>query len=248
MADHDHHEHDHGRAHGADHEQDGLEDLDDLVRRGDPDRWLASRLIADPVARADVIALLAFDLELARAPRRASNALIGEIRLTWWREALDEIFGDGPVRRHPTALALADVVRRHGVARADLEGMIDARYVELDKRLLDAAELLAWADRSGAAVARLSARVLDPQAPTEAIAAGGAAWSLAQAGRIGLAEPEAAQQASRRALVAHRKAARASPATFPAAAHAALAGRPPGEGSALARQARLLWATLRGKI
>ena len=37
-----------------------------------------------------VVAIYAFDHELARAPKVASNALLGEIRLTWWREVLDE--------------------------------------------------------------------------------------------------------------------------------------------------------------
>ena len=78
------------------------------MRRVDPDRWLSSRFIADPSARADVIALYAYDHELARAPRVASNPLLGEIRLTWWREALDEIYGENrPVRAHPGAQALA---------------------------------------------------------------------------------------------------------------------------------------------
>jgi len=38
-----------------------LDDIDALVRRVDPDRWLASRFIADAQARADVIALYAFN-------------------------------------------------------------------------------------------------------------------------------------------------------------------------------------------
>jgi phytoene synthase len=41
-------------------------DLDALVRRMDPDRWLASRFIADRQARADVVALYAFNYQLAR--------------------------------------------------------------------------------------------------------------------------------------------------------------------------------------
>src|SRR6516165_2835983 len=88
------------------------EDLDALVQRVDPDRWLSSRFVADPVERADVVAIYAYDHELARAPRVASNSLLGEIRLTWWREALDEIFEGRPVRRHPTAQALAAAVGR----------------------------------------------------------------------------------------------------------------------------------------
>src|SRR3954470_7794356 len=88
------------------------EDLDGLIRRVDPDRWLSSRFIGEPGARADVIALYAFDHELARAPKVASNALLGEMRLTWWREALEEIFENRPVRQHPAAQALAGVVAR----------------------------------------------------------------------------------------------------------------------------------------
>src|ERR1700761_6769468 len=77
-------------------------DLDALIRRVDPDRWLSSRFIADPAVRAEVVAVYAFDNELARAPRVASSALLGEMRLTWWREALEEIYEGRPVRQHPT--------------------------------------------------------------------------------------------------------------------------------------------------
>ena len=44
-----------------------LDDLDASVRRNKPDHWLASRFIGDADARADVIALYAFDDELSRA-------------------------------------------------------------------------------------------------------------------------------------------------------------------------------------
>ena len=50
------------------------DDLDDLIRRVDPERWLSSRFMADPIQRADVIALYAYDHELARAPRVASSS------------------------------------------------------------------------------------------------------------------------------------------------------------------------------
>ena len=53
------------------------DDLDGLVRRVDPDRWLATRFIADEAKRADVIALYAFDYELARARQVTSNAADG---------------------------------------------------------------------------------------------------------------------------------------------------------------------------
>ena len=121
------------------------DDLDQLIRRVDPDRWLTSRFIADRRPRADVLALYAFDHELARACRVASTALLAEIRLTWWREALDEIFADGPVRRHPVAEALREAVRRHDLPREPLEAMIDGQIASLDIEF-DAAASLAWAD------------------------------------------------------------------------------------------------------
>jgi phytoene synthase len=105
-----------------------LEDLDARVRRNDPERWLASRFIADARARADVIALYAFDDELSRIPQVTTEPLMGEVRLTWWREALDEIFEGRPVRRHPVALALAGVIGRHKLPRETLDAMLEPRF------------------------------------------------------------------------------------------------------------------------
>ena len=43
-------------------------DLDALVRRVDPDRWLASRFIPDPEARADVVVASAKAVVMAGGP------------------------------------------------------------------------------------------------------------------------------------------------------------------------------------
>lgn len=211
------------------------DDLDDLIRRTDPDRWLSSRFIADPAARADVIVLYAYDHELARAPKVASNPLLGEIRLTWWREVLDEVFEGRDVRRHPTAQALAEVVRRRGLPRDPLEDMIDARYRELDASPMSEAEALEWARGTGGRVAELAARILDPAQDGADAAPAGAAWALA---RKGLAVQGADE--------ARAAARRLSAAAFPAAAHASLTLQP--ARSELARRLRLIWAVARGRI
>ena len=143
---------------------DAADDLDDLIRRVDPDRWLSSRFIGDPRARADVIAIYAFDYETGRAPRTASNPLAGEIRLVWWREVLDEITAGGPVRAHPTAQALIRPIRDHRLPVADFERMIDARYRELDPAPLSADEAVALARDTAGAVAGLAVLRLDPAA------------------------------------------------------------------------------------
>jgi phytoene synthase len=222
-------------------------DLDALVARVDPDRWLSSRFIGDAGARADVIALYAYDHELGRAPRVASNPLMGEIRLTWWREVLDEAFEGRPVRHHPTALALALAIARHALPRDGLEAMIDARYRELDAEPMKLFEALNWAKDTGGACAVLAAQVLDPKADAGKAQAGGTAWSvgrlMATAGLTGL---DAAQVLAD-ALEGSRGL---SVEAFPAVAHATLS-RPRAKGhkpSELGARARVLWAVLRGRV
>ncbi len=218
-------------------------DIEDLVRRVDPDRWLSSRFIAEPQARADVLAVYAFDHELARAPRVASNALLAEIRLTWWREALEEIFEDRPARAHPTVQALAEVVRRRGLSRAVMETMIDARYRELDPAPISENELLDWARDTGGLAAQLAAQILDPATDARLALAGGSAWALGKR----LEEMPALRPTFLRVIHAARGASRAlSVAAFPAVAHAALAGRP--TKADFSRRLRLTIAVARGRI
>ena len=225
------------------------EDLDDLIRRVDPDRWLTSRFVADPAARADVVALYAYDHELARARRVASTPLLAEIRLAWWREAVDEIFADGPLRRHPVAEALAGAVRRHDLPRPLLEAMIDGQLEALEAPTLDAPAAVAWAEAVEASLARLAARILDPSADSVAVAAAGRAWGLALLIRAGAVSRETAAAPLRAALNAAR-ADRFSVAALPAALPARLArfdlaGRAPGP---LAKRLSLVLAAATGRI
>jgi 15-cis-phytoene synthase len=218
-------------------------DLDAQIRRVDPDRWLSSRFIGNVEARADVIALYAFDYELARAPKVASNALLGEMRLTWWREALEEMFEDRAVRQHPAAQALARAVARQGLKRESLETLIDARYRELDPAAMSEAEMLDWARDTGGLVAQLAAQVLDPATEARMALAGGSAWALGKR----LAEAPDLRPTFLKVIHAARSASRnLSVAAFPAVAHAALAGRP--ASNDFARRLRLTIAVARGKI
>lgn len=223
------------------------DDLDAQTRRVDPERWLSSRFIADPDRRADVTAIYAFDHELGRAPKVASNPLLGEIRLTWWREVLDEAYGSGPVRHHPTALALAQAIERRNLPREPLEAMIDARYRELDAAPMNLADALEWAAGTGGAAARAVALVLDQAPDLLAAGQGGKAWAIGRLmGSAGM-EGEAAQAALQDALA---KARGLSVAAFPAVAHATLArihaqGRRPSD---LEARLRLFLAVARGRV
>lgn len=223
------------------------EDLDAQTRRLDPERWLSSRFIADAEARADVIAIYAFDHELARAPKVASNSLMGEIRLTWWREVLDEVYEDRAVRHHPTAQALALAIDRRNLPRAPLEAMIEARYRELDPAPMNLADALEWAAGSGGGAAVSAAHVLDLQPDVARAEQGGKAWAIGRLmGTAGLTGDEA--QAALQAALS--TAGGLSVAAFPAIAHATLA-RPRAKGrrpSELEMRLRLLLAVARGRV
>jgi phytoene synthase len=221
--------------------------LEEDLRRTDPDRWLSSRFVTDAAARADVVALYAYDHELNRAGLVASNSLIGEIRLTWWREVLDQIHGGLSVRHHPVAQALAGAVRRHDLPRPLLEAMIDARIEVLDQAMLDQEAAVLWADAVGGGAAVLAVRILDAKAAPEAVRPAGRVWGLSQLKRAGRADAREIDRLLKPALKEARRAASfLSAAAFPAVAHATLArARTP---APLAARVRLVAAVAVGRI
>ncbi|HEY5289321.1 MAG TPA: squalene/phytoene synthase family protein [Caulobacteraceae bacterium] len=224
-------------------------DLDGEVRRVDPDRWLASRFIADPARRADVIALYDFDHQLTRASALVSNPMAAEIRLVWWREAVAEIFSGIAVRRHPAAEALATAVRRGGLPREAFEAMIAARIGALETRRFETVDALNWARSAQGCLAGLAALSLGGNAVDAAPA--GLVWGLTLLRRSGKAVGPAADACLRDALSEARRAARQLPAVaFPAAlcATLALADLSVGSPSELEKRWRLSWAALTGRL
>ena len=100
----------------------------DIVQKGDPDRFAAT--MAAPVsARRVLFPLYAFNVEVARAPWVASEPMIGEMRLQWWRDALEEIAKGGPVRKHEVTTPLAEVLDRE--AAEALDRLFEARRWDL---------------------------------------------------------------------------------------------------------------------
>ena len=232
------------------------EDLDALIRRVDPDRWLASRFVADASARADLVALYAFHHELARAVEVASQPLVAEIRLAWWREALDELFDGRPLRRHPVAEALAEAVRRRPLARGVLENLIDARLRDLAGWPLEPAEVEPYIDATAGALMATAARILDPESDPNAFRSAARAWGLAGLRRVGGRLPRdwSAGELNgriRRALRQANTELRGLPvAAFPGAAYACLSRdyASKAEMSELGKRLRLTWAVARGRV
>lgn len=100
--------------------------LEAQVREVDLDRWLSSRLVSDPRARADLIALYAFEAELMAIPTRVTQPLLAEVRYTWWAEQMNGVFAGVPRKGHPVLEALTDLVARHRLDRAPFDALIEA--------------------------------------------------------------------------------------------------------------------------
>ncbi|MEM9988096.1 MAG: squalene/phytoene synthase family protein, partial [Pseudomonadota bacterium] len=79
--------------------------LIDQLARVDGDHLLALPFMPED-KRAGALSILAFTAELREVPLRVTDPLLGAIRLEWWREALEEVFGNRPARRHPLVIAL----------------------------------------------------------------------------------------------------------------------------------------------
>ena len=145
----------------------------DTVRRADRERFLAALFAPEP-ARTDLLALLAFDHELARTRHVTREPMLARIRLEWWREAVAEMAGSGRPCAQPVVESLSETVRSRSLHPQSLLALIDAREEEIDGPL----DVL----RAGHALADLELAVLAiDHAPTRIAArAVGAAWLMGE--------------------------------------------------------------------
>jgi phytoene synthase len=161
----------------------------DAARSHDRDRFL-SALLAPRDRRGDLVALAAFMGEIKRVPLAVHDAAIGEIRLQWWRDAL-EARASGAATGHPVADALLDVARRRGVPSdlllAPLEGFSRELY---EDGVRDDRELDDYAYETEGAAIRLALAVLGgPEARGAERAVDAAARALALT-RLALTLPQ----------------------------------------------------------
>jgi phytoene synthase len=151
-----------------------------LVRRHDHDRY-QTVLLAPAARREALFALYAFNFEIARVRERATQPMLGRIRLEWWRENLAAAYGEGPLRSHPVAAALAAAIRQCRLDRVHFERLIDAREADFDEDPpADLAALEDYAEGSSSRLIYLALEALGANDPA-AVAAGrdiGIAYAL----------------------------------------------------------------------
>lgn len=149
------------------------------VRRYDPDRYFAA-LMAPGGARRAIIALYAFNLEIAKIREVVSEPMLGRIRLQWWRETIAGIY-HGKVRQHSVSIALDGAIESTGLAQQSFETMLDGREFDMADRPPDSLdELVTYADATSGELACLIMETVEgaDEAARRAARHAGIAWAL----------------------------------------------------------------------
>jgi 15-cis-phytoene synthase len=139
----------------------GLAQLREDLRTADRDRYLACLLLPE-AAQADVAALYLFNSEIAAIRDRIREAIAGEVRLQWWREALS---GERPgeVAANPLATTLLDVIERRKLPVSAFLGLLESREFDLyDDPMPDRVAYEAYAGHTASVLIQMTVMVLDP--------------------------------------------------------------------------------------
>jgi 15-cis-phytoene synthase len=127
-----------------------------LARAHDRDRWL-SALFAPTAARPHLHALSAFNYEVGRLREIVREPLAGELRLTWWRDALTDAGAAG----HPVAEALHDTIAKFDLPVALFENHIAARQFDLyDDPMPSLNDLEGYCGETASSLFQLAALIL----------------------------------------------------------------------------------------
>lgn len=138
-------------------------DLDSAViagdlRRADPDRYL-SALYAPHDKRAALFALYGFNAEIASVRDRIHEPLPGEIRLQWWRDAIEAA---DPLIGSPLASALIETIASNRLPITAFQDFLEARVFDLyDDPMPSRNDLEGYCGETASAIIQLSALVLD---------------------------------------------------------------------------------------
>lgn len=170
-----------------------MDELADLVRAGDRERYTAA-LYAPETEREALLALYAFNIEIARIRDLTNEPMVGEMRLQWWRDA---IVADTSTETagHPVAEALRRAIGEYGLPTTAFENMIEARRFDLyNDPMPSRNDLEGYCGETAGALIQLSSLVLDAKAASQhATAAGHAGCAQAVAGLLSLLPQHAAR-------------------------------------------------------
>ena len=102
----------------------------EIVRRGDPDRFLAS-MAAPEWARPALFSVYALNVETARVAWSVEEPAVAQVRLQWWRDALADFANQDQTRSHEVMETLTDVLDATSVEF--LDALIEARQRDIER-------------------------------------------------------------------------------------------------------------------
>ena len=154
----------------------------EFVRQYDKDRYL-SALLAPGQYRPGLMALYAFNSEIARIRELVSEPLPGEVRLQWWRDLLEGT-EHGVASSNPVANALLQTLASYKLPRNGLIAMTEARIFDLyDDPMPSLNDLEGYAGETVSGLIQLACLLLNEgQDPGTATAAGHAGVAYAVTG------------------------------------------------------------------
>lgn len=148
----------------------------EIVRAADRDRYLADLFVPQP-KRRHLLALHAFNAEIARLRESVTEPGLGEIRLQFWRDALR---GDGA--GHPVGQALVETIATFSLPFEAFDRLIEARRFDLyDDPMPSLNDLEGYAGETSSSLIQMAAILLaggrDP-GTAEIAGRGGVAYAL----------------------------------------------------------------------
>ena len=156
--------------------QDRGQYIAEMVRREDRDRFLMA-LFVPADRRDDVLALYAFNAELARIRGQVSETMIGRMKLQWWRDVIEAVYaGRGVPLGNPVTEALASCIIVRKLTRAHFDEILTTREREMDSddagfTFSDALDLERYAEGTSSRLIDLVVEVLGATAETSKSAA-----------------------------------------------------------------------------
>lgn len=130
------------------------------VRTYDYHRYFAATLAPAEIRRG-LFALYAFNLEIASVRERVSEALLGQMRLQWWRDTIEEIYA-GTTRNHAVVSEISWCIATFELPEGSLEKMIDGRMFDLeDEPPEDSGALAVYAGATSGQLAAIAATICE---------------------------------------------------------------------------------------
>lgn len=132
----------------------------DLLRTQDFDRYCAC-LYAPAAARGNLMALYAFNAEIARIREVVREPLPGELRCQWWRDRLMETEDTEDAHAHPVLFALKHTITTYRLPQEPFIALIEARGFDLyDDPMPTMMDLEGYCGETSCALIRLACLVL----------------------------------------------------------------------------------------